>query len=59
MLMALEIGIGGGAFISGSLFAANNDLLPEIYMFCALFAGLSSCILWIFYNKTKPKKITN
>ncbi len=59
MLMALEIGIGGGAFISGSLFAANNDLLPEIYMFCALFAGLSSCILWIFYNKTKPTKITN
>ena len=59
MLMSLEIGIGGGAFISGSLFSANHDMLPNIYLFCALFAGLSSCILWFFTRRPNLKKITN
>lgn len=59
MLMALEIGIGGGAFISGFLFASNNELLPVIYLFCALFAGVSSCILWFSYKSRQRKKITN
>ena len=59
MLMALEIGIGGGAFISGFLFASNNELLPLIYLFCALFAGVSSCILWFSYKSRQLKKITN
>ncbi len=56
MLMALEIGIGGGAFISGTLFAANHELLPSIYLFCAVFAGISSCVLWFFYRNPNLKK---
>lgn len=59
MLMALEVGIGGGAFISGTLFAENNDLLPNIYLTCALFAGLASCLLLVYWRKTKHEKITN
>lgn len=59
MLMALEVGIGGGAFISGTLFSENNDLLPNIYLTCALFAGLASCLLLVYWRKTKHEKITN
>jgi MFS family permease len=55
MLMALEIGIGSGAFISGTLFAADKSYLPSIYLFCAVFGGVSSCILWIVTAKNKKR----
>ena len=56
MLMALEIGIGGGAFISGTLFASNHELLPNIYLFCAVLAGMSAFLLWIFYRRNLSLK---
>ncbi len=46
MLMALEIGIGSGAFVSGTLFASDHTYLPSIYLFCAVFGGVASCVLW-------------
>ncbi len=59
MLMALEIGIGTGAMISGSLFAENPKYLSSIYLGSALFAGVSACILWYVYSRFgKLEKIT-
>lgn len=46
MLMSLEIGIGVGAFVSGDIFSANNEMLPSLYLACAVLGGVSAVILW-------------
>ena len=54
MLMALEIGIGGGAYVSGTLYAQNPGLLLSLYGGCALFgvAGLAFLVWWRHVHKT-------
>ena len=54
MLMALEIGIGGGAYVSGTLYAQNPALLLSLYGGCALFgvAGLAFLVWWRHVHKT-------
>ena len=47
-LVALEIGIGLGAFVSGSMFASDPSCLKELYRFCAYSGGLMAIIL--FYS---------
>ena len=45
MLMALEVGIGVGAFASGSLYAANPQVLLSLYGGCAVFGVLGFAFL--------------
>ena len=47
-LVALEIGIGFGAFVSGSMFASDSSCLQDLYRFCAYSGGLMAIIL--FYS---------
>ena len=47
-LVALEIGIGLGAFVSGSMFASDPTCLQDLYRFCAYSGGLMAIIL--FYS---------
>ena len=47
-LVALEIGIGLGAFVSGSMFASDPSCLQDLYRFCAYSGGLMAIIL--FYS---------
>tara|TARA_B110000211_G_scaffold50833_1_gene55801 strand:+ start:1581 stop:2723 length:1143 start_codon:yes stop_codon:yes gene_type:complete len=47
-LVALEIGIGFGAFVSGSMFASDPSCLQDLYRFCAYSGGLMAIIL--FYS---------
>jgi MFS family permease len=56
MLMALEIGIGSGAFVSGTLFASDHTYLPSIYLFCAILGGVASCVLWWVTARNKKLK---
>ena len=56
MLMSLEIGIGLGAFVSGSLFASDPTWLPVVYSTCAVLGGLASIILWWGWIKNTQRK---
>ncbi|PCJ81084.1 MAG: MFS transporter [Bacteroidetes bacterium] len=56
-LVALEIGIGLGAFVSGSLFSSDENWLPILYRFCA-FTGLLMSIV-IFFNRKNPDSSIN
>jgi MFS family permease len=47
-LVALEIGIGLGAFVSGSMFASDPSCLQDLYRFCAYSGGIMAIIL--FYS---------
>ena len=55
MLMALEIGIGCGAYVSGTLYAQNPTILLSLYGGCALFgaAGLAFLVWWRHVHKTR------
>jgi len=48
MLMALEVGIGMGAFASGTLYAANPEVLLSLYGGCAVFGVLGFAFLWVW-----------
>jgi MFS family permease len=54
-LVSLEIGIGLGAVISGSLFSSDFSWLPLLYRFCAV-SGLIMALVLIF---SKRKIITS
>ena len=45
MLMSLEVGIGLGAFVSGSWFASEPSILLELYGMCAGFGVLGFAFL--------------
>jgi hypothetical protein len=45
MLMALEVGIGLGAYVSGSWFASEPGILLELYGMCAGFGVLGFAFL--------------
>ncbi len=47
-LVALEIGIGLGAFVSGHLFSSDPVWLPYLYRYCAYSGGCMSLVL--FYS---------
>jgi MFS family permease len=53
-LVALEVGIGFGAFVSGSLFSSDFTWLPWLYRFCAI-SGLIMAVILIF---SKRKSVT-
>lgn len=46
MLMALEVGIGVGAFASGTWYASNPDMLLNLYGMCAVFGLIGFGFLW-------------
>lgn len=54
MLMSLEVGIGLGAYVSGSWFASEPEVLLELYGMCAGFGVLGFGFLtwWKRVNKT-------
>ena len=55
MLMALEVGIGVGAFASGSWYAADPSVLLSLYMGCAWcgVVGLAFMVWWMRVHKTE------
>ena len=55
MLMSLEVGIGLGAFVSGSLFSSDPTWLPVVYSTCAVLGGLASLVLWWGWSKRSKK----
>lgn len=48
LLLALEIGIGSGAFISGWMYSSDLDKVPGIFQFAAVIAFISLVYLLIF-----------
>ena len=54
MLMALEVGIGAGAFFSGSWYAAQPNILLSLYAGCAIFGlvGLGFLMWWRRVHKS-------
>jgi len=58
MLLALEIGIGAGAFTSGYLYAGDLGKIPFIFKVSAISAGLSLIYL-IFFASKHGRKIEN
>ena len=53
MLMALEVGIGGGAYVSGTWYATNPEVLLSLYGGCAFFglAGFAFLFWWRHVHK--------
>ena len=47
MLMALELGIGFGAFLSGAIYQGHLEMIPFIYKLSAGVAVLSGLVLSI------------
>jgi MFS family permease len=56
-LVALEIGIGFGAFVSGSLFSSDFSWLPWLYRFCAISGMIMAIVL--IYSKRKSVTTMN
>ncbi|HHZ96674.1 MAG TPA: MFS transporter [Flavobacteriales bacterium] len=55
-LVALEIGIGFGAFVSGSLFSSDATWLPLLYRFCSATGMIMAVVLFVF-RKNKSTTI--
>ena len=55
MLMALEVGIGVGAFASGSWYASDPSVLLTLYLGCAWcgVVGLGFMLWWMRVHKTE------
>ena len=55
MLMALEVGIGVGAFASGSWYASDPSVLLSLYLGCAWcgVVGLGFMLWWMRVHKTE------
>ncbi len=49
--MALELGIGGGALLSGTLFGISHDLFTPIFLGCSFFCLLALAYLIARINK--------
>ena len=54
MLMALEVGIGGGAFVSGTWYASDPEVLLSLYGGCAFF-GLVGFIFLGWWRRVHKK----
>ena len=54
MLMALEVGIGAGAFVAGSWYATQPSILLSLYAGCAIFGliGLGFLMWWRRVHKS-------
>ena len=55
MLMALEVGIGVGAFASGAWYASDPSVLLSLYLGCAWcgVVGLAFLVWWMRVHKTE------
>jgi len=51
MLMALELGIGGGAVFSGYGFSGNLDAISGLYGICGIFGLISAVLLLVFRRR--------
>lgn len=51
MLMALEIGIGVGAYVSGSWYAQSPSVLLSLYGYCALMGLAGLLFLWVWLRR--------
>ena len=51
MLMALEIGIGVGAYTSGSWYAQSPSVLLSLYGYCALMGLAGLLFLWVWLRR--------
>ncbi|MCB9252595.1 MAG: MFS transporter [Flavobacteriales bacterium] len=56
LFIALEIGVGLGAFVSADLYQNNYDKLPGVFYFAALLAS-SAIVLLVLTWKYRPKLI--
>lgn len=51
MLMALELGIGGGAVFSGYSFSGNLDAISGLYGICGIFGLISAVLMLVFRRR--------
>ena len=51
MLMALEIGIGVGAYASGSWYAQSPSVLLSLYGYCSLMGVAGLLFLWVWLRR--------
>ena len=56
MLMALEIGIGVGAFASGTWYAADHGVLLHLYGYCAAFGVMGLVFLAWWLRRSRVHK---
>ena len=56
MLMALEIGIGVGAFASGTWYAADHGVLLHLYGYCAVFGVMGLVFLAWWLRRSRVHK---
>lgn len=54
MLLALEIGIGAGSFISGEMYGSRVENIPQTFWLAALL-GLVGLIYLLFFQRSKNK----
>ncbi|RZK90719.1 MAG: MFS transporter, partial [Pedobacter sp.] len=52
MYIFLEIGIGAGALLAGSMFITDVSTIPYIFYICAAITFMALVYLWVIY---KPK----
>lgn len=57
LLLALEIGIGGGAFVSGFLYGGELERIPAIFQLSSIFAFLSLVYLIVHLRRKGPQKV--
>ena len=55
MLMSLEVGIGAGAFFSGSWYAADPEVLLRLYGGCAFF-GIAGFVFLAWWRRVHKKE---
>ena len=59
MYMALEVGIGGGALLAGSLFADRYHLVPALFWGTAGVTAIGLVYLWMTGKKDRTAKSIN
>lgn len=57
MLMALEIGIGLGAVVSGHIYSGNVNLIPFDYWLCVFAGGLGVLFLLIYRSRFEKPSV--
>lgn len=57
LYMAMELGIGAGAFASGALYANRPERFPVTFLACALFAGMAFLYLVAVHGRAARQAV--
>jgi predicted MFS family arabinose efflux permease len=56
MLLALEIGIGGGSFISGEIYSGNVEMIPYTFWLAAALSIFGLIYIYFFRRRQRALK---